>query len=66
MLKGVQISQGAMHEHDRLTLTALEVVERCLIDLDGADLGATRFRLISCVREARAEREQRDQDQRET
>ena len=78
--KGVQIPEGAVNEHDRLTLAALEVVERCLIDLDGADLGATRFRLTSCVREGRrlsglqragrgagrAEREQRNQDQRET
>ena len=51
-LKGVQISQATMHEDERLSLTALEVMERCLIDLDRADVGATRFRLTSCVREA--------------
>ena len=64
--KNVQIPKGAVNEHDRLTLAALEVVERCLIDLDRSDLGTTRFRLTSCVREARAQREQRQQDQRET
>ena len=58
-LKGVQISQATMHEDERLTLAALEVVERGLIALDGADLGATGFRLSSCVGEARTEREQR-------
>ena len=57
--KHVQIPEGAVNEHDRLTLTALEVVERGLIDLDRADLGTTRFRLTSCVREARAEGDQR-------
>ena len=66
LLLKVQISEATMNKDERLSFTALEVVERCLIDLDGADLGATRFRLILCVREARADREQRDQDQRET
>ena len=51
LLKGVQISQGTMNEDERLSLTALEVVERGLIDLDRADVGATRFRLTLCVRE---------------
>ena len=51
LLKGVQISQATMNKDERLSLTALEVVERCLIDLDRADLGTTRFRLTSCVRE---------------
>ena len=55
-----------MHEDERLSFTALEVVERCLIDLNGADLGATRLWLILGVREARVEREQRNQDQHET
>ena len=64
--KNVQIPKGAVNEHDRFTLAALEVVERCLIDLDRADIGTARCRLTSCVREARAEREQRKQDQRET
>ena len=78
-LKGVQISEATMNKDERLSFTALEVVERCLIDLDTADFGATRFRLTSCVREGRrlsrlhragrgpgrAEREQRNQDQRE-
>ena len=66
LAKRTQISKAAMNEHERLSFSALEVVERCLIDLDSADLGTTRFRLTLCVREARAEREQRHQDQRET
>ena len=57
--KRVQISKTAMNEHERLALTALEVVERRLIDLDRADLGATRFRLTPCVRVGRTESEQR-------
>ena len=59
--KGVQISQATMNEDERLSLTALEVMERGLIDLDRADVGATRCRLTSCVRKRRAEREQRNQ-----
>jgi hypothetical protein len=65
LLKDVQISQGTMNKDERLSITALEVVDRCLIDLDRADFGATRFRLTSCVREGRAEREQRNQGQHE-
>jgi hypothetical protein len=64
-LKDVQISQGTMNKDERLSIAALEVVECCVIDLDRADVGTTRFRLTSCVREGRAEREQRNQGQQE-
>jgi len=64
--KHVQIPKGAVNEHDRLTLAAFKVMERGFVDLDRADFGTTRFRLTSCVREAGTEREQRNQDQRET
>ena len=52
-----------MNEDERLSLTALEVMERRLIKLDTADVGATRCRLSVCVREAKGE--QRNQGRHE-
>ena len=63
-LKGVQISQATMNEDERLSLTAFEVMERCLIDLErGSRSHTLSFDLLRP--EGRAEREQRSQRERE-
>ena len=49
--KNVQIPEGAVNEHDRLTLAALKVMEPCLVDLDAFDLGGTCASLSACVSE---------------
>ena len=55
LAKRLEVTECAMNENERLALAAFVVVERCLIEVDRSDLGATRFRLTSCVREARAD-----------
>ena len=61
--KGVQVSEPTMNENERFSITALEVVERCLIYFDGLDFGATCFLLSFDVPEGNAECEQCEQCQ---
>ena len=49
VFENVQIPEGAVNEHDRLTLAALKVMERGLVDLDRLNLGAAWSALSSCV-----------------
>jgi hypothetical protein len=50
-----------MHENERFSLAALEVVERGLIDFDRSDVRATRFRSRLSVAQRSAQREESDQ-----
>jgi hypothetical protein len=64
LAKRLEISKCAVNEHECLASTALEVVERRLIDVDRADVGSTPFRLTRRASLGRSERGQRKQDQR--